>query len=131
MLLQVVFDTMKRHANNAELVLNACSALKNMSENADNRVAIIAQGGVAAFGDVKRNHLGNDEIQEIADSLLAALQLDVCSRFTASATPASPSKPAAAPTKRVLVPAAAPTKMVLVLTPNSIIRILFIWYSVL
>ena len=70
MLLQVVLDTMKRHANNTEMVLNACWTLRNISMHAANRVAIIAQGGVAAFRDVKRNHPGNGEIQEIAVGML-------------------------------------------------------------
>ena len=74
MLLQVVLDTMKRHANHTGVVLSACRVLNAMSENAANRVAIIAQGGVAASRDVKRNHPCNSEIQEIADSLLAWLQ---------------------------------------------------------
>ena len=42
--------------------------------NAANCAALIAQGGVAAFRDVKRNHPGNGEIQQIAVFLLAALQ---------------------------------------------------------
>ena len=73
MLLQVVLDTMKRHANHTEVVLNACWALRNMSENVANHVAISAQGGVAASRDVKRNHPGNGEIQKIADYLIATL----------------------------------------------------------
>ena len=74
MLLQVVLDTMKMHANHTEVVLRACWVLRNMSMNAANRVAIIAQGGVAASHDVKRNHPGNGEIKKMADLLLAALQ---------------------------------------------------------
>ena len=89
MLLQVVLDTMKRHANHTKVVLRACWVLyimmtanfdtaPHMSSsgpvmNAANRAAIIAQGGVAASRDVKRNHPGNGEIQNIADGLLAAL----------------------------------------------------------
>ena len=69
MLLQVVLDTMKRHANHTGVVLNACWVLSHMSENAANRSAIIAQGGVAASRDVKRNHPGNGEIQKITDVL--------------------------------------------------------------
>ena len=74
MLLQVLLDTMKMHANHTEVVLHACWALMNMSENAANRLAIIAQGGVAAFRDVRINHPGDAEIQKIANYLLAALQ---------------------------------------------------------
>ena len=74
MLLQVVLDTLKSYASHTNVVLHACSVLKIMSANATNRVAIIAQGGVAASRDVKRNHPGNGEIQNIADGLLAALQ---------------------------------------------------------
>ena len=74
MLLQIVLDTLKRHANHAGVVLNACWALRNMSANAANRIAITAQGGVATSRDVERNHPGNGEIQEIADRLRAMLQ---------------------------------------------------------
>ena len=74
MLLQVVLATMKRYANHTEVVLSACAALWKMSLNAANRVAIIAQGGVAASRAVKRNHPGNSGIQKIADYLLAELQ---------------------------------------------------------
>ena len=74
MLLQVVLDAMKRHANHAGVVKNACWALFLMSFTAANRVTIIAQGGVAAFHDAKRNHPGNGEIQKKANDLLAALQ---------------------------------------------------------
>ena len=74
MLLQVVLDTMKMHANHTEVVLNACSALMNMSANAANRVAIIAQGGVAVFRQAKKNHPDNGEIQMITDVMLAVLQ---------------------------------------------------------
>ena len=74
MLLQVALDTMKMHANHTRVVLNACCALRNMSNNAANRVAIIAQSDVAASRDVKRNHSANGEIQNIAVGLLAALQ---------------------------------------------------------
>ena len=54
--------------------MNACLVLRNMSHNAANRVAIIAQGGVATFHDVKRNNPDNGEMQSIADDLLVALQ---------------------------------------------------------
>ena len=74
MLLQVVLDTMKRHASHAGVVQNACAALWNMSVNAANRVTIIDQGGVAATRDAKRNHSGNGNIQRNADGLLAVLQ---------------------------------------------------------
>jgi hypothetical protein len=70
MLLQVVLDTMKMHANHTEVVRNACWVLMNMSANAANRVAIIAQGGVAAFRQAKKNHPGNGEIQMITDVML-------------------------------------------------------------
>ena len=69
MLLQVVLDTMKMHASHVDMVVNACWVLKNMSVNDAYRVAIIAQDGVAASRDVKRNHPGNGEIQKIADEL--------------------------------------------------------------
>ena len=82
MLLQVVLDTMKRHPNHTEVVLHACWALRNMSENAANRVAIIVQGGVAASHDVKRNHPGNGEIQKIADGLIAACSIFAYTRAT-------------------------------------------------
>ena len=65
---------MKMHTNHMDVVLNACWVLKNMSVNDSYRVAIITQGGVAVSHDVKKNHSGNGEIQEIADGLLAALQ---------------------------------------------------------
>ena len=65
---------MKIHANHTEVVLNVCWALMNMSANAASRVAIMAQGGVAAFREAKKNHPGNGEIQMIADILLAVLQ---------------------------------------------------------
>ena len=74
MLLQVLLDILKRHAYHTKVALNACWVLKNMSVNAANCAALIAQGGVAAFRDVKRNHPGNGEIQEVVDGLLAALQ---------------------------------------------------------
>ena len=74
MLLQVFLDTMKRHANHTEVILQASTALGSLSKNAANRVAIIAQGGVAASRDLKRNHPGNSEIQKIADNLLALLR---------------------------------------------------------
>ena len=79
MLLQVVLDTVRKNASHTELVLNACRVLANLSLNAANRVAIIAQGGVAAYRDVKKNHPGNGEIQNIADGLLAALQFGLLS----------------------------------------------------
>ena len=74
MLLQVVLDTLKSYASHTNVVLHACSVLKIMAANVANRVAIIAQGGVAASRDVKKNHPGDGEIQKIADGLLAALQ---------------------------------------------------------
>ena len=73
MLLQVVLDTMKRHASHAGVAQSACGALINMSFYAANRVALIAQGGVATTRDVKRKHPGNVAIQLFADELLFAL----------------------------------------------------------
>ena len=74
MLLQVVLDTMKRHAKHAGVVQSACGALMNMSFYAANRAALIAQGGVATARHVKRNHPGNIAVQLFADELLFALQ---------------------------------------------------------
>ena len=75
MLLQVVLDIMKRHANHAGVVQSACGALWAMSSNAANRATVIARGGVAAARDAKRNHPGNAGVQTNADRLLAIVAL--------------------------------------------------------
>ena len=71
---QVVLDTMKRHANHAGVVTIACVVLWEMAKNAATRATILAHGGVAAALVAKRNYPGDADLQKKADGLLAALQ---------------------------------------------------------